>query len=140
MDQQVGEVFKVPAVCPSVIIDGYVDASGNGGNRFCLGQLSNVHRTEASEKALLHIGKFKTIHFLIRLNGIYFILLTPWKITLADCLVPSFVDCSGVILYIISMFSCIKIKGDTRSFISDERSLVLFPPENQSIMSVSYIS
>ena len=58
LDQQVGEVFKVPAVCPSVIIDGYVDASGNGGNRFCLGQLSNVHRTEASEKALLHIGTF----------------------------------------------------------------------------------
>ena len=58
LDQQVGEVFKVPAKCPSVIIDGYVDASGNGGNRFCLGQLSNVHRTEASEKALLHIGKF----------------------------------------------------------------------------------
>jgi len=57
LDQQVGEVFKVPAVCPSVIIDGYVDASGNGGNRFCLGQLSNVHRTEASEKALLHIGR-----------------------------------------------------------------------------------
>ena len=59
LDQHVGEVFKVPAKCPSVIIDGYVDASGNGGNRFCLGQLSNVHRTEASEKALLHIGKFK---------------------------------------------------------------------------------
>ncbi|XP_065064079.1 mothers against decapentaplegic homolog 4-like isoform X2 [Rhopilema esculentum] len=57
LDQQVGEVFKVPAICPSVIIDGYVDASGNGGNRFCLGQLSNVHRTEASEKALLHIGR-----------------------------------------------------------------------------------
>ena len=60
LDQQVGEVFKVPAVCPSVIIDGYVDASGNGGNRFCLGQLSNVHRTEASEKALLHIGELLT--------------------------------------------------------------------------------
>ena len=57
LDQQVGEVFKVPNKCPSVIIDGYVDASGNGGNRFCLGQLSNVHRTEASEKALLHIGR-----------------------------------------------------------------------------------
>eukprot|EP00794_Sanderia_malayensis_P006496 gene6496-7242_t len=57
LDQQVGEVFKVPAKCMSVIIDGYVDASGNGGNRFCLGQLSNVHRTEASENALLHIGR-----------------------------------------------------------------------------------
>lgn len=40
------------------MVDGYVDASGNGGNRFCLGQLSNVHRTEASEKALIHIGMF----------------------------------------------------------------------------------
>lgn len=36
-------------------IDGYVDPSG--GNRFCLGALSNVHRTEQSERARLHIGK-----------------------------------------------------------------------------------
>ena len=36
-------------------VDGYVDPSG--GNRFCLGALSNVHRTEASERARLHIGK-----------------------------------------------------------------------------------
>ncbi|XP_065661438.1 mothers against decapentaplegic homolog 4 [Hydra vulgaris] len=57
LDQQVGEVFKVPHKAPSVTVDGYVDASGNGGNRFCLGQLANVHRTEASEKALLHIGR-----------------------------------------------------------------------------------
>lgn len=56
LDQQVGEIFKVPSNCSSVTIDGYVDPSG--GHRFCLGQLSNVHRTEASEKARLHIGKW----------------------------------------------------------------------------------
>uniref|UniRef100_A0A8C4Q5U1 MH2 domain-containing protein n=1 Tax=Eptatretus burgeri TaxID=7764 RepID=A0A8C4Q5U1_EPTBU len=55
MDVQVGETFKVPSGCPVVTVDGYVDPSG--GNRFCLGQLSNVHRTEASERARLHIGK-----------------------------------------------------------------------------------
>ena len=57
LDQQVGEIFKVPSNCSSVTIDGYVDPSG--GHRFCLGQLSNVHRTETSEKARLHIGKLK---------------------------------------------------------------------------------
>ncbi|RWS24887.1 mothers against decapentaplegic 4-like isoform X3 [Leptotrombidium deliense] len=55
LDQQVGETFKVPSSYGNVIVDGYVDPSG--GNRFCLGALSNVHRTEQSEKARLHIGK-----------------------------------------------------------------------------------
>lgn len=55
LDQQVGETFKVPSSYNSVIIDGYVDPSG--GNRFCLGALSNVHRTEQSERARLHIGR-----------------------------------------------------------------------------------
>ena len=55
MDTQVGELFKVPSSLPSVTVDGYVDPSG--GDRFCLGQLSNVHRTEASDRARLHIGK-----------------------------------------------------------------------------------
>ncbi|KAM9307428.1 mothers against decapentaplegic homolog 4 isoform 2-T2 [Pholidichthys leucotaenia] len=55
MDVQVGEMFKVPSSCPVVTVDGYVDPSG--GDRFCLGQLSNVHRTDASERARLHIGK-----------------------------------------------------------------------------------
>lgn len=49
MDVQVGEMFKVLANCPLVTVDGYVDPSG--GDRFCLGQLSNVHRTDASERA-----------------------------------------------------------------------------------------
>ncbi|XP_035291164.1 mothers against decapentaplegic homolog 4 [Anguilla rostrata] len=55
MDMHVGEMFKVPASCPVVTVDGYVDPSG--GDRFCLGQLSNVHRTDASERARLHIGR-----------------------------------------------------------------------------------
>lgn len=55
MDVQVGETFKVPSTCHIVTVDGYVDPSG--GDRFCLGQLSNVHRTEAIERARLHIGK-----------------------------------------------------------------------------------
>jgi len=49
LDQQVGETFKAPASCRSVTVDGYTDPSGV--NRFCLGKLSNVHRTEASERA-----------------------------------------------------------------------------------------
>lgn len=49
MDLQVGETFKVPSTCPIVTVDGYVDPSG--GDRFCLGQLSNVHRTENIERA-----------------------------------------------------------------------------------------
>ncbi len=42
-------MFKVLSNCPVVTVDGYVDPSG--GDRFCLGQLSNVHRTEAIERA-----------------------------------------------------------------------------------------
>jgi len=55
LDTQVGEMFKIPSSWRSVTVDGYVDPSQ--GNRFCLGALSNVHRTEASERARLHIGK-----------------------------------------------------------------------------------
>ena len=55
MDTQVGEIFKVPSSLPSVTVDGYMDPSG--GDRFCLGRLSNVHRTDASDRARLHIGK-----------------------------------------------------------------------------------
>ncbi|XP_056003268.1 mothers against decapentaplegic homolog 4-like isoform X3 [Ostrea edulis] len=55
LDQQVGETFKVPYSYARVTVDGYTDPSSL--DRFCLGQLSNVHRTEASDKARLHIGK-----------------------------------------------------------------------------------
>lgn len=55
LDHKVGETFKVIAQYREVKIDGYVNPSEP--NRFCLGQLSNVHRTEASEKARLHVGK-----------------------------------------------------------------------------------
>lgn len=49
LDQQVGETFKVPYSYARVTVDGYTDPSSL--DRFCLGQLSNVHRTEASDKA-----------------------------------------------------------------------------------------
>ncbi|XP_074539289.1 mothers against decapentaplegic homolog 4-like [Halichoeres trimaculatus] len=55
LDVQVGEMFKVQSSCPQVTVDGYVDPSG--GDRFCLGQLSNVHRTATSHRARLHIGR-----------------------------------------------------------------------------------
>ena len=67
-----GETFKVPSTSHSVIVDGYfspmnspettnakTDAGSVDGadKRFCLGALTNVHRTEASEKTRLYIGK-----------------------------------------------------------------------------------
>ncbi|CAD5112376.1 DgyrCDS1599 [Dimorphilus gyrociliatus] len=55
LDHSVGESFKVSCNNRSFTIDGYTDPSSL--DRFCLGQLSNVHRTEASERARLHIGK-----------------------------------------------------------------------------------
>ncbi|CAF0831127.1 unnamed protein product [Rotaria sp. Silwood1] len=55
-DIQVGETFKVPDTFKEVTIDGGMDMA-TVGDRFCLGPLSNVYRTEASEKARLHIGK-----------------------------------------------------------------------------------
>lgn len=49
---------------PKVVIDGYTDPSSV--NRFCLGQLSNVHRTDVSDKARLHIGRSE--HLIIYSN------------------------------------------------------------------------
>jgi len=55
MDVPVGETFKVSSHLQSVTVDGYVDPSSS--TRFCLGQLSNVHRTQQSERCRIHIGK-----------------------------------------------------------------------------------
>jgi len=49
LDQHVGETFKVPSRCRSVTVDGYTDPSNV--SRFSLGKLTNVHRTDASERA-----------------------------------------------------------------------------------------
>lgn len=54
-DLLVGDIFKVRSAYHSVIIDGFFDSSRE--DRFCLGALTNVQRTNASEKARLHIGK-----------------------------------------------------------------------------------
>jgi MAD (mothers against decapentaplegic) family protein 4 len=40
-----------------VTIDGGMDPSGAKSGRICLGALPNVHRSEASEKARIHIGR-----------------------------------------------------------------------------------
>lgn len=48
LDVQVSDTFKVSSSFPSVTVDGYVDPEG--GNRFCLGALTNVHRKEQSER------------------------------------------------------------------------------------------
>jgi len=62
LDSQVGETFKVLSSSRTVDIDGYVEPvtgpmTPGRPARFCLGALTNVHRTEASEKTRLYIGK-----------------------------------------------------------------------------------
>ncbi|CAI5445196.1 unnamed protein product [Caenorhabditis angaria] len=57
LDTQIGEVFKGSSHDNGkVLIDGGMDPHGENEGRFCLGALSNVHRTEASEKARLYVG------------------------------------------------------------------------------------
>uniref|UniRef100_A0A1I7SQS2 Mothers against decapentaplegic homolog n=1 Tax=Bursaphelenchus xylophilus TaxID=6326 RepID=A0A1I7SQS2_BURXY len=57
LDTQIGQTFKVPRDQAEVTIDGGMDPAGARLGRFCLGALSNVHRSEASEKARIHIGR-----------------------------------------------------------------------------------
>jgi hypothetical protein len=54
-DLQVGDLFKVRSNYCSVTIDGFFDSSRE--DRFCLGALTNVQRTSASEKSRPYIGK-----------------------------------------------------------------------------------
>jgi len=61
-DLQVGDMFKVRSNYSSVIIDGFFDSSRE--DRFCLGALTNVQRTEVSEKVRLHIGKGVHLEFM----------------------------------------------------------------------------
>ena len=53
MSTRVGEQFH--ASQPQVIIDGFTDPSN--AERFCLGGLTNVHRTFEIDKARRHIGR-----------------------------------------------------------------------------------
>lgn len=76
MDVQVGETFKVPSSCPVVTVDGYVDPSG--GDRFCLGQLSNVHRTEAIERA--RHGKLLQTRLSIRAKDVNVVSVITYKL------------------------------------------------------------
>jgi len=63
LDAQVGETHKVSSNCHVVKVDGYFSPQSNGSNggsnsqRFCLGPLTNVHRTDASEKTRRYIGR-----------------------------------------------------------------------------------
>lgn len=62
---QVGETFKVPDTFKEVTIDGGMDMA-TVGDRFCLGPLSNVHRTDTSEKA--RYGVLFVLEFRLRIR------------------------------------------------------------------------
>lgn len=55
LDQQIEETFKAASMYTSVTIDGFTDPIT--ADKFCLGNLSSVHRPAAVHKARLHIGK-----------------------------------------------------------------------------------
>jgi MAD (mothers against decapentaplegic) family protein 4 len=61
-DLQVGDIFKVRSSYSSVIIDGFFDSPRE--DRFCLGALTNVQRTEVTEKVRIHIGKGVILEFM----------------------------------------------------------------------------
>lgn len=92
MDVQVGETFKVPSTCPIVTVDGYVDPSG--GDRFCLGQLSNVHRTENIERARYSATYLEICHHQL-IQAVYIYCMSPFKCVdvishFSDCVYQSY--------------------------------------------------
>lgn len=56
--QRVGESFNTAD--PIFCIDGFTDAFDT--KRFCLGNLTNVHRTQSADVTRRHIGKFNCKH------------------------------------------------------------------------------
>jgi len=72
-DIQVGETFKVPDTYKEVSIDGGMNMA-TVGDRFCLGPLSNVHRTDASEKARYKKNFFLFSNHIFEIINIEFIL------------------------------------------------------------------
>ncbi|KAF1745408.1 hypothetical protein MXB_4179 [Myxobolus squamalis] len=55
----VGEPFKVPISNSAFTIDGYFDVTGSSGSRMSLGQYTNIHRTNASDRTRMYVGKVK---------------------------------------------------------------------------------
>ena len=60
MQNRVGETFH--AINSSITVDGFTDPGNT--DRFCLGLLSNVKRTEAVEKTRMHIGKGVRLYYI----------------------------------------------------------------------------
>ncbi|KAF0992173.1 hypothetical protein HZS_2152 [Henneguya salminicola] len=66
----VGEAFKVLNSTPSFSIDGYFDLTNPSGSRMSLGQYTNIHRSDASERTRMYVGKGIELK-LINENEIY---------------------------------------------------------------------
>lgn len=67
LSSRVGEVFQCGPT--SIIVDGYTNPSKNS-DRFCLGQLSKVHRNSTIENTRQHIGKGLHLYYV---GGVVFV-------------------------------------------------------------------
>ena len=57
LNTRIGETFH--ASQPSLTVDGFCDPSGS--ERFCLGLLSNINRTQQVEVTRRHIGSYSSL-------------------------------------------------------------------------------